>query len=181
MLTYSGLIITRDAGVPSLEDISIHLSRINRWGGAIGPWPVLLHSMLVAELVSEDAKGYALLHDCAEAVVGGNIPFPFKTSEQKLLEEKIRERMFSHWNIPESSGKIREEVHLADRRARNAEARYFNLKDWDQVIIDPFGVDKVKLLWETYTPVYSAISHFMEDVKKQFPDATFEGVSAQME
>lgn len=78
----------------SIEDMAISLGRICRFAGhGLKFWPVLLHSMVVQDLVCEEAKGVALLHDGAEALFS-DVPTPFKNKPLKEMENTILENIF---------------------------------------------------------------------------------------
>ena len=85
--------------LPTLQDIAIGLSRINRYGGqTVVPWSVLDHSFLVAHLTNTrraattEACLWALLHDWHE-VLTGDIPSPFKTDSQRELQQVLDRRL----------------------------------------------------------------------------------------
>ena len=92
--THSG----RKAGpsyiAPPLEDIAVSLGRLCRFAGHGRRWfPVILHSFIVADLVPEEHRGVALLHDAAEMVTG-DVPTPFKGYMLKGLEDLLLDRLF---------------------------------------------------------------------------------------
>lgn len=61
-----------------LSDIAVALSRVPRFGGhTLGQWSVLQHSIAVSNLVSDQHKLAALLHDASEAYIC-DIPSPLK-------------------------------------------------------------------------------------------------------
>lgn len=89
IFSHSGQKIGPDYPAISVEDIAVSLGRTTRFAGHTQRfWPVLLHSFVVADLVSEDVKGCALLHDAAESYLG-DVPTPYKNKEMQWLEKKL--------------------------------------------------------------------------------------------
>lgn len=95
--THSGQKVGPGYEAPSVEDIAVSLGRICRFAGhGLRYWPVLLHSMIVADLSPMEFRGLALLHDGAEAMIS-DIPTPFKSNEMKELENELLDTiLFQH-------------------------------------------------------------------------------------
>lgn len=108
---------------PSLEDITIGLSRIPRFAGQTTiKYSVLQHTLVVSELVSKGAKIYALLHDAPEAIVA-DVPTPWKTESAKIYEEEIMRRICrEHGIVWPAPPDLWDEVIRADSWALAAEA-----------------------------------------------------------
>lgn len=95
--SYSGAKIGLGLPPPPLEDIAVSLGRLCRFTGHCRRfYPVLLHSMAVADFVFDENKRAALLHDGAEAYIG-DIPTPFKSPEMKALERRLLMPIFSQY------------------------------------------------------------------------------------
>ena len=92
--SYSGQKLGPDWDATCIAAIAISLGRITRFAGhGARFWPVLLHSMTVADLVCEEAKGIALLHDSVEILVS-DVPTPFKPQAIKDIESVVLEKIF---------------------------------------------------------------------------------------
>jgi 5'-deoxynucleotidase YfbR-like HD superfamily hydrolase len=98
--TYSGRQISVDAGVPSLNDIALGLSRICRFAGqgrrffSVASHALWMQDFARAVLKASPATQLAiLLHDAHEAVMS-DIPTPLKTLEQKNVQHKLDARIF---------------------------------------------------------------------------------------
>lgn len=130
MRTFSGILIGRGKGAPSIEDIAIMQGRICRFNGATPRfWPVLLHSLAVADLAKleyddEYLELCALLHDAAEVVIS-DIPIDIKTLRQKKLENVYLKNIYSSLSIPWPDSKSRAKIKVIDRRAGYAECALF--------------------------------------------------------
>ena len=89
----------------NIEDISAALSKICRFGGHCSTfYSVAQHSIHVAELVPDELKLHALLHDASEAYLG-DIPRPIKHSNEfafyRLIEERISKIIYKKYNLPD--------------------------------------------------------------------------------
>lgn len=106
---------------PTLHDIGVSLGRIPRWCGQVNEWyPVLLHTFVVADLVSTTARPHALLHDATEACMN-DTPTPWKTTQAKRWEDDLLAKI-SHANGIIWTEDVIAEVRRADRIALCAEA-----------------------------------------------------------
>lgn len=84
---------------PSLDDIAVGLSRINRFAGQTKHlYSVLQHSFVVSELVSDAARVYALLHDAPECVVS-DVPTTWKTDAAREYEFELMRRICLEHNL----------------------------------------------------------------------------------
>lgn len=121
--SYSGQKLGPDWDAPCIEDIAVSLGRLARFAGhSVRFWPVLLHSMTVCDLVMEEAKGCALLHDGSEAVFN-DIPTPHKSQENKKAEGIVLDKIFkahlseSHYSTYKTNPDIWKMVKIADTEA----------------------------------------------------------------
>lgn len=92
-----------------LEDISHHLSNIQRFGGAVDfkyRYSVAEHCMNVmsaGEHLSKEAARYALMHDAAEAYIGDVVTsFKALLPDYKEIEKHVEDVIFSKYNIDTS-------------------------------------------------------------------------------
>ncbi len=124
MITFDGVAIRQDTiTAPSLEAIALGLARIPRFTGQTKTWfPVLAHCFLVAELVPNEHRLDALLHDAAEAITG-DIPKHWKTEEEKLRERVLMERIYFSLDL-DYEAINQDEIHKADTLALRAEAHW---------------------------------------------------------
>lgn len=108
---------------PSLDDIAIGLSRMPRFAGQTKLfYTVLLHTFVVSELVTGDARIYALLHDAPEAVVA-DVPTPWKTNAARAREGELMERICVEHHVAWPPPKdLWAQVEDADAWALSAEA-----------------------------------------------------------
>lgn len=126
----------------SIEDMAVSLGRICRFAGhGIKFWPVLLHSMVVQDLVAEEAKGVALLHDGSEALIS-DVPTPFKNKLLKEFEKDILEDIFihhlsdGHYEEWRSNPDIWKMVKIADTEAFLGEVYVVGTKALRSVYLD---------------------------------------------
>lgn len=117
-----------------IEDISHALSMVCRFGGHIPRhYSVAEHSLLVAELVPDEYKLAALLHDASEAYVGDMVA-PLKRIENmkpyRLMEDMIHGFIEAKFDIELNSDVIKR----ADVQALFIEGRSFygmdEVRDW---------------------------------------------------
>lgn len=116
-------------GVPTIIDIALSLSRTPRFAGMTRRyWPVLLHSIVCAEIASFMAKDsdrkrtmLCLLHDAHEAITGDVAAF-WKPAEMKLWQHEIDEAFFSSINLWPISEEDAEFIKIVDDEALRAEA-----------------------------------------------------------
>ncbi|MCU1301739.1 MAG: phosphohydrolase [Candidatus Sulfotelmatobacter sp.] len=118
--SYSGRCIGPDDQYdsPSIQDIAVSLGRICRYAGScVRFFPVLLHSFVVADLVSDHTnKLYALLHDATECLVG-DIPRGFKTDEISVVEDIMLKKILKSLSIASPLASQWEVVKRADNQA----------------------------------------------------------------
>lgn len=122
LTTYTGRRVAMDGGAPSLRDIAICLGRICRFAGnGVAFYPVLLHSMVVADLLPEELWIYGLLHDAPECIIS-DIPRPFKGPGMKVLEDVFYERILTVERIALPDERAMLLVKSADEEALVGEA-----------------------------------------------------------
>lgn len=84
---------------PSIDDIAVGLSRIVRFAGQTDVfYTVLMHTFVVSELVTRDARVYALLHDAPESMVS-DVPTPWKTDAARAHEDELMRRICAEQGI----------------------------------------------------------------------------------
>lgn len=89
IFSHSGARIGLDYPAISIEDMAVSLGRLCRFAGhCLRFWPVLLHIFVVYDLVCEEDKVGAMLHEGGEPLIG-DIPTPFKIPEMKSLENRL--------------------------------------------------------------------------------------------
>lgn len=116
----------------SLRDIAHGLALITRWCGATQvPLSVAQHSIIVADQLPPDWRGYGLLHDGHEALTG-DITTPMKQALRAVgagdavdriacaIDKAIHARAGLPWPVPQD---IAAAIQQADQRARDTEAR----------------------------------------------------------
>lgn len=119
--SYSGRRVGPNYSAPSLDDIAISLGRICRYAGACKRfWPVLLHSMVVADLLPKEEKIYGLLHDASESVIN-DIPRGFKTDQLAEVEHLIQWNIYDSLKVPIPTEHVSKLVKAADEEALAAE------------------------------------------------------------
>ena len=114
-----------------IKDIAHALSLICRFGGHCKEfYSVAQHSLGVMELVPQEYKLEALLHDAAEAYIS-DLPRPIKNdlSQFKEIEQGIEETIFRKFNITNRNHGI---IKMADNIMLATEARDImaNTTDW---------------------------------------------------
>jgi hypothetical protein len=137
-LTHSGVEMTRDSGVPSLEDIALALSRQPRFGGHTREfWSVCEHSLFVELLATADGilgalansverrqlRLAALLHDAHEAITS-DISTHFKTAGMRMIQDQLDIRIMEAY-LPGGIAAYRAlapRIKVLDHRALLAEA-----------------------------------------------------------
>jgi hypothetical protein len=133
-----------------LEDIILHLSRINRFGGAGQRfYSVLKHSLMVADLVPPAMRHMALLHDAAEAYLG-DVVTPLKAHLPGLttIEERFRSTIFQALGVPLPSPEQSQALHQADARAFGVEAFLFGPPGLWEALGSPRDENDERLLRE---------------------------------
>src|SRR5208282_3403058 len=112
--TFTGGHLTIYEGSPKILDIAVGLGRIGRYGGQSKVfWPVLLHSMAVADLLPLHLEAHGLLHDAAEILIG-DVPRAFKIPEVSALEKIFHARIVKHLGLEPMSPTDVEFVKHAD-------------------------------------------------------------------
>lgn len=101
MITHGGeRVYADDNGVPSIETIGWSQARIARFNGHTEQYyPVLAHSLVVANLLPARAGIFGLIHDAPE-VCCADVPSPWKTKAAKRREARLLKRMCKEWELP---------------------------------------------------------------------------------
>lgn len=113
----------RTEGHVDVKSMAWQMGRLCRWTGAGDEfWSDMLHSFVVADLVSEDwLKCHALIHDSPECV-GNDVPAPVKSDETRAIEDAIMSRTLKALYLPELSSQEWRIIKAADIRALQGEA-----------------------------------------------------------
>jgi len=119
-----------------LKIIAGGLARIGRFGGR-GPYyySVLAHSIVVGSMTSWPWRIYGYLHDMAEVIVG-DVGHPFKTDEQKEVEDAVHNYMLEQLGIDHLSDEelyVEDEIRRIDKEAAIAEAFLLHLDEVTEV------------------------------------------------
>jgi hypothetical protein len=164
LFLYSGKCFDyRNPSALCIEDIAHALSNICRFGGQYPVfYSVAEHSLRLVDMVKEELKLFALLHDCAEAVIGdiprpmkhlvrlGSGGMPIKTYENQIIaltQEVLigRKANLAEWDI----------IEEADSQLLKKEMEEWGSKDfaigqwgrdvvsWEQSFLDKFWSLKV--------------------------------------
>lgn len=111
----------------TVEEIAVQLGRIPRWCGATNQFVSVLHHLLFCARVAEE-RGHrldgvisALCHDFHEAFTG-DIPVPFLSRQNKILQDKLDKRIFAVLGVPWVGY---EKISKVDTSVRVAEAYEF--------------------------------------------------------
>ncbi len=151
-----------------IEDIAHSLSMICRFGGHIPRhYSVAEHSILVAQLVPDEFKLAALLHDATEAYVGDMVA-PLKRIENmrpyRYMEDMIGGFIESKFDVELEH----EVIHKADIQALYIEARSF----YGEAAIEEWGFAPEIVKWGKGSSrdvlCYAPSPH---DIEKQFMNA----------
>lgn len=124
MNTYTGENVwPRNNTAPTIFSIGVGLGRTCRFAGHLKHWyPVLAHTIVVAELMSNSQRIHGLLHDAPEACVG-DVPTPWKTQAAKKREHMLLRRIYASLDLDWPRDPMAElAVDVADRTALAAEA-----------------------------------------------------------
>lgn len=130
MRTYSGNLVRNGKGSPTLEDIAVMQGRLCRYNGACEIyWPVLVHSLAVADLlVTPEQKINGLLHDAAEVIIS-DIPRGIKTKKWETLELKYLKNIYQELRVVCPTSYTRDKVIIADNEIGRAECKLFGPKN----------------------------------------------------
>ena len=124
-----------------LQVIARGLARIGRFGGrGRYYYPVLAHSFVVGDSMHWPWKIYGYLHDMAE-ILTGDVGHPFKTDDQKVMEQAVHSYMLKRLGIPYPSDShetyIKGIISKLDRKAAAAEAFVLQLYEIVEVEGNP--------------------------------------------
>ena len=133
--THSGIFYPFEVTPESvnIEDIAHALSLLCRYNGHCREfYSVAQHSVLVSELVPEQLKLKALLHDASEAYIS-DIPKPIKNEilQAQILEDKISNAIFSAFNLTPG---LEPEIKRADLVMLLTESEQIHNNGW--IILD---------------------------------------------
>ena len=142
MYTYSGRKLSLIDPQPEdidITDISLHLSKICRFNGAVHPfYSVAQHSVFVSDRVDAHIKLAALLHDAGKAYYG-DISTPLKMAMQELVGSRwdvilsrIDSAITAKFNLKFQG---HPDIKVADHVALATEIRDLTSWDTDNLII----------------------------------------------
>lgn len=122
MITVTGQSIFPDQGAaPDLLSIGWGLARTARFAGQTVTWyPVLPHVYSVTDLVPEEYKLEALLHDAPEAILGDRVS-TWKTDDMEIQEKLLLDAIYISLGLP-IIAEMSDVVRNADLACRAAEA-----------------------------------------------------------
>ena len=148
-----------------ISEIAHSLSKLCRFTGhvdTIGIYSVAQHSVFVSQIVSDELKLSALMHDAAEAYVGDvNAPLKLLLPEYKKIEQAVERAIFKYFSIPMPELEIKK----ADIRLLAAEKRDFQARStvrWAVLEnVEPYPVEPI---WAMTPP--NAYIYFMEHWEK---------------
>lgn len=125
MHTIDGIeVLPENGNAPSLYAIGWGLARTPRFAGQTKTWyPVLAHTFAVADLVREQYRAEALLHDAAECVLGDQVA-TWKNPSTSYDEICILKTIYSDNEIVYDSpfASVESGIKVADLVVRAAEA-----------------------------------------------------------
>lgn len=138
VVTYSGALVGRNFGVPTVYDIAVQSMRQCRWSGAVKIWwPVGMHALLTADicikLFPPDYVVYALLHDAAEAIYC-DVPGPLKAKDHRDYEHRLLRRIYQSLNVPQPTEQQSRAVVVCDMLALLGEAVELGHQAEDHVV-----------------------------------------------
>lgn len=96
------------------------LAQICRYGGRGHFASDLLHSFVVADLVCDEYKLDALLHDATESQTG-DIASNFKSPSMREAEHRLLNELYDHFGLSHITKKAHHAVKIADVRSRTGE------------------------------------------------------------
>lgn len=123
-------LLNPDPAMMDIETIAGPLSRLCRFSGQIREfYSVAQHSVLVSDMVPEEHRFTALMHDATEAFCA-DMPKPIKQlcPDYEAIEERMWKALCQRYDLPLVLPHC---IHIADRRAVIMEARCFmDGDDW---------------------------------------------------
>ena len=145
----------------NIEEIAHSLARLCRFTGHVntnGIYSVAQHSVLVSEIVPDELKLAALMHDAAEAYIGDvNSPLKQLLPEYKKIEKKVEKAIFNYFGLQWPKHPT---IKQADLRLLAAEHRDFQPvtpEKWELLEeVEPYPQNKI----QDMPPKY-AYSNFM--------------------
>jgi 5'-deoxynucleotidase YfbR-like HD superfamily hydrolase len=111
----------------TLSDLVLGLSNLCRFGGqTFFHYSVAQHSCYVHDIVPDEFKKWGLMHDAAEALMGVDLPRPFKYRDDmtpfRKIEAKVQDVVAERFALPHY---IPLEVKRADIQMFMTEQLYF--------------------------------------------------------
>jgi 5'-deoxynucleotidase YfbR-like HD superfamily hydrolase len=172
-LTVSGQLITKEYGVPSIQDIATGLSNIIRYNGASRvKVSVAAHSILTYNLAKEQSNDtvfllYCLLHDAAECCIG-DIPTPFKNQEILETEERILDRIVNSFGLPKISKETWSKITIYDKLSLKYEVHRLGCGgDGIKMFIPAITTEEEKIFGSAFDNLDMSNSHDWAEVYEQ--------------
>lgn len=147
-----------------INDIIYSLSNQCRFNGHCNSFfSVAHHSVMVADLCSNENAFQGLLHDASEAYIS-DIPAPFKKflPDYENMEEAIQDCIYTKYNI---NINISEEVMLVDKRCCVTEALY-NTNDYEWIYSVKIGNIKIEPYPKEFFDKY--MNKSIEEIRSTF-------------
>ena len=144
--------------VPTITDIAQGLGRIPRFAGQVNFfYPVLLHSLVAAEVCDEQVRLHMLLHDATEAIIS-DIPSTWKREQTKRDEAALLFEIYRSLGIKYPSSDELDLIRQADAACLAAEAhalghaqaeRWWPRDSWNSMTEDAYVLTSrlVNLAW----------------------------------
>lgn len=180
MQTFTGRLVPLLDPAPAdidIRDIADQLAKLCRFTGAVSKYySVAQHSVFVTDLVSTDAKPYALLHDAHEAYAG-DASSPLKVAMRSFgrpsaydvivegLDRAIHHAAGLPWPPPPA---IEDEVRRADLIALSTERRDLMAPSAEEMPDLPPPARKALAPWPWAAAMHAFIKRF-EQVAKTCP------------
>ena len=134
---------------PTPYEVGARISRVLRFNGqTIVPYSVLQHTLAGYEILRKRSKDpyervVWLLHDSEEGWVG-DTPKPFKTDEQKLLGDSVREEIFHYNKVPYQDPRDITVLAQLDNDMADAEANIICFPKYRERFPDMLGTPEIE-------------------------------------
>jgi len=165
--TYTGLIVDLmrpTADMICVEDISMGLANVCRFGGQIGKhYSVALHSLLVMQLAQPELSRYAIIHDASEAYLG-DVVKPLKHiigEKYALIEDRWMHEICAKYGLCFSH---LEAIKRYDGQALQMEHKYLQLGDRESKEAMYFGSFLERFKGKSTRTIAGIFEHNFENV-----------------
>ncbi|MDO8556108.1 MAG: hypothetical protein Q7R96_02960 [Nanoarchaeota archaeon] len=130
--TINGKHISKEKGVPTLEDVAVVLSRIPMFAGSTQKVYSVAHHCLAVAKIMKHNNVYGLFHE-VEVTVFGDCPGPVKIREMRTYEKRVRDDFIQSQGLQPITETIWKEVEEADQQELGGAARILGLKDAEKI------------------------------------------------